>query len=147
MHALTDPYEVIHCCGHGEFDYLEPMQSKIYFCAHKGAHGAITATDILGCGTIGHHPVVVLSACTSALVLPNGSNNFLGLAGALLRTGATAIIGARWPISDSVGAAFSKCLHLHLAGGEPADLALAHTQGSLAGTRLDEWSAFMCIGG
>jgi len=147
LDALSGAYDVIHFCGHGEFDYLEPMQSKIYFHADKGFDGVVTAADILHCGSIGHHPIVVLSACTSALVLPNGSNNYLGLAGALLRTGATSIVGARWPISDTVGAAFSKHFHTRLAGGHSVDEAVSFAKNLLRDARLDEWSAFMSIGG
>jgi CHAT domain-containing protein len=147
LDALSGAYDVIHFCGHGEFNYLEPMQSNIHFQNDKGSDGVITAADILRCGSIGHHPIVVLSACTSALVLPNGSNNFLGLAGALIRTGATSIVGARWPISDAVGAAFSKHFHGGLAGGQSVDEAVAFAKNQLRDARIDEWSAFMCIGG
>lgn len=147
LDALSGVYEVIHFCGHGEFDYLEPMQSKIYFHNDKGADGVITATDILSCGSTGHHPIVVLSACTSALVLPNGSNNFLGLAGALIRTGATSIVGARWPISDAICAAFSKHFHARLVSGHSVAEAVSFAKNLLRDARLDEWSAFMCIGG
>lgn len=147
LSELSKAYDVIHFCGHGEFDYLEPLQSKIYFHDAKGSDGVITAADILRCGSIGRHPVVVLSACTSALVLPNGSNNYLGLAGALIRTGAAAIVGARWPILDSSGASFSKYFHARLAKGDSVDEAVAYAKYSLSGTHLDEWSAFMSIGG
>lgn len=147
LEALSGPYDLIHFCGHGEFDYLEPMQSKIYFHNNKGSDGVITAADILRCGLVGNYPIVVLSACTSALVLPNGSNNFLGLAGALIRAGATSIVGARWPISDMVGAAFSKYFHDRLAHGHSVDESVSFAKNLLRDARLDEWSAFMSIGG
>lgn len=145
--ALSGAYDVIHFCGHGDFDYLEPMQSKLYFRADPRSGGFVTADDILSRGSIGRQPVVVLSACTSALVYPNGSNNFLGLAGALLRTGAASIVGTRWPISDMVAAAFSRHFHTRLADGHSVDDAVAFTKKLLKDTRLDEWSAFMSIGG
>jgi CHAT domain len=144
--ALSGTYDIIHFCGHGEFNYLNPMQSGIYFHNEKGSDGIVTATDILSCKTIGRHPIIVLSACSSALVLPNGSNNFLGLAGALIRMGATAIVGARWPISDTVSAVFSKQFHTRIADGHSVDEAVSFAKNLLRDTRLDEWSAFMSIG-
>jgi CHAT domain-containing protein len=120
--ALTENYDLIHFCGHGDFDYLEPMQSRIYFQSSDRHDGSITAADTINCGTIGRRPVVVLSACTGAAVLPNGANNFLGLAGALIRTGVTAIVGARWPVSDQTCAAFSKVFHQELTDGRLVEL-------------------------
>jgi len=146
MAALSAPYDVVHFCGHGSFDYLQPMRSQICFRNDRDSNGVVTAADILQCGSIGRHPIVVLSACTSALVLPNGSNNFLGLAGAFIRTGATSIVGARWPISDAVAAAFSKHFHARLAAGYPVAQAVSFAKTLLRNERLDEWSAFMVIG-
>lgn len=146
LSELRRNYDVIHFCGHGDFDYSDPMKSKIYFREDDNPDGVITAEDVLNCESIGNNPIVVLSACTSALVMPNGSNNFLGLAGALIRTGATSIVGARWPISDSVGAAFSKHFHTRLAAGYSVDDAVAYAKNQLRDARLDEWSAFMTVG-
>lgn len=147
LEALTGKYEVIHFCGHGMFDYVKPMQSRLYFNKRSGSEGFITAAEILQCGTIGHDPVVVLSACSSAVVMPNGSNNFLGLAGALLRTGATSIVGARWPVSDSICAAFSIHLHARLSQGDSVDRGVAYAKSMLRDARIDEWAAFMSVGG
>jgi DNA-directed RNA polymerase subunit RPC12/RpoP len=145
--AIVDAYDVIHFCGHGEFDYLEPMNSRIYFADPDGLDSFITAQDIQDCGTIGRRPIVILCACTSAVVLPNGANNFLGLAGALIRTGVTAIVGTRWPISDEIGVAFSRAFHRELACGQPVDRATAVAKNSIKDAGLDEWSAFMSIEG
>lgn len=146
IEALSQPFDVVHFCGHGSFDYLQPMNSKIYFNDHE-EEGSLTANDILNCRLMERGPVVVLSACTSALVLPNGSNNFLGLAGALIRTGASSIVGARWPISDNVAAAFSKFCHTQLAQGQGVSEAVVFAKEQLRDSRSDEWIAFMKIGG
>jgi hypothetical protein len=144
--AIIDAYDVIHFCGHGEFDPLEPMGSRIYFNGNT-KDGFITADDIQGCEKIGRRPIVILCACTSAAVLPNGANNFLGLAGALIRTGAAAIVGTRWPISDETAFAFSRAFHHELARGQTVDRATAAAKYSIQGAGLDEWSAFLSIEG
>lgn len=145
--ALVEDYDVIHFCGHGDFDYREPTQSRIYFQDQDRSDSFVTAADIESCGTIGRRPVVVMCACTSAAVLPNGANNLLGLAGALIRTGATAIVGARWKILDETGVAFSKGFHNELARGQSVNTATASAKNALRNVRLDEWSAFMNIEG
>jgi hypothetical protein len=145
--ALTSGYDVIHFCGHGEFDHMDPMQSRIYFHDCERVDGFITASDIVRCESIGRNPIVVLAACASAAVLPSGANNFLGLTGALLRTGAVAIVGARWPISDETGATFSKLFHGELAAGRSVCAATANAKKVLRSARLDEWSAFISVAG
>jgi hypothetical protein len=145
--AIADAYDVVHFCGHGEFDHLEPMGSRIYFNSPDIRDAFVSAKDIQDCGTIGHRPIVILCACTSAAVLPNGANNFLGLAGALIRTGVTAIVGTRWPISDETCVAFSRIFHQELARGQTVDRATAAAKNSIKGAGLDEWSAFMSIEG
>ncbi len=147
LRELSKDYDVIHFCGHGEFNYLDPMQSKLYFHDHERPDSFVTASDIVRCETIGRNPIVVLAACTSAAVLPNGANNFLGLSGAIIRTGATAIVGARWPISDSIGGAFSKIFHGELASGLSVYAATSKAKSALRSARIDEWSAFISIEG
>ena len=94
----------------------------------------------------GENATVVICASKPA-VLPNGANNFLGLAGALIRTGVTAIVGTRWPISDETCVAFSRIFNQELARGQTVDRATAAAKNSIKGAGLDEWSAFMSIEG
>ncbi len=53
---LTKDYDVIHFCGHGEFDPVQPMQSKIFFHEHQKGDGFVTAADIVACERIGRSP-------------------------------------------------------------------------------------------
>jgi CHAT domain-containing protein len=146
LRALGGNYDLVHFAGHGVFDLLNPGSSLLYLGGHRD--NVITADDLLGLGAFASHPVVVMSACSSAMTLPSGVNNYLGITGALMRNGASAVVGARWPVSDVATRMFSEALHSKLVEGLHPAYATRHAR-TVVGTahRIDEACAYLCYAG
>jgi CHAT domain-containing protein len=77
------------------------------------------------------------------------TNSFHGLPGSLLRIGARAIIGSRWPVHDEAAAVLMATLHHRLrSSSESPDLCLhrARTQMREGGYATEDWAAFAYFG-
>ena len=136
----------MHFAGHGYFDDTNPTNS--YMLLGEERANRITAKDLISLAPMRRRPVVVLSACSSAVVQPNGTNNFLGISGAFFRLGASAIIGARWPVSDLAAKEFSEAFHREFAAGASAASATALAQRAVSKSfRSDEAYAYICYSG
>ena len=93
--------------------------------------------------------VIVLSACSSAVVADSRTNTYHGLAGSLLRAGARAIVGSRWPVDDAAAATLMSAFHERLREGcSAADLALHAARAAMRadGARIEDWAAFGYLG-
>lgn len=94
------------------------------------------------------HEQLTLSACSSGLASFDVSNDLYGLTGSILRAGASAVVGSRWPVSDSFAVRFMASLYQRLhSAKQDASLAFEQTSTELAkGERLENWAAFSFLG-
>ncbi len=84
---------IIHLATHAQFDGVNPMNSVI-----RLADGAITAKDLIG--TYCDADLVVLSACEGASARRGIGGEVVGLANALLRSGAGTAVAPLWRAND-----------------------------------------------
>jgi CHAT domain-containing protein len=149
LDALRSDFDVLHIMGHATHNPVQPGASAMYLDddAERDA-SRVTADDLLSLGPFQRAPVVILSACSSAVTADTRSNAYHGLAGALLRRGACGVIGSRWDVYDEAAAALMSGLHGRLAGGTPPQQALAGAQAALRaqGRGIEDWAAFEYIG-
>lgn len=150
LQALAEPYDIIHVTAHGTFSQVSPLESALHFCSDFDNDGRnLTARDLLVYAALEAHPLVILSACSSAVVADSRTNSFHGLAGSLFRAGARAIVGSRWPIADAIASEIMRCFHRELRHSSRApDLSLRHVCHQLRdeGRPLEYWSAFGYFG-
>ncbi|RSM88692.1 CHAT domain-containing protein [Kibdelosporangium aridum] len=133
-HALNDAllsggYHVIHYAGHAKFSADKPEQSCLMlagdepFMAHKIQR--ITRGS----------PFVFLNACDSSKVGhgDDPSTTYLGqehkgLASAFVYGGASACVGALWPVYDDLAAEFARNFYENLLGGAVVGEAIRDTR-------------------
>jgi len=99
---LQKDYDYIHFSCHGTFNELHPLDSALHLTANTiDDSKRITARDLMGIH-FKKKPIVVLSACVSALtpLLDGTSSALTGLVGGFLSSGALSVIGTRWPVYD-----------------------------------------------
>lgn len=141
-------YEYVHFCCHGSFDELQPERSALHLSGKFECDAAnITAADLRTI-SLSETALVTLSACSSGVASVDVSNDLYGLTGSILRAGAGAIVGSRWPVSDSYALKFMTSLYQRLHAGEhEASLAFEQTSVALSvDERLENWAAFSYMG-
>lgn len=147
--AFGSSNDIVHCCAHGCYIEDDPDASSLVFGDKLApGKGAVSAAQIAYKAALRPGTLVVLSACSSALVPDDKANSWRGLAGAFLRAGASGVIAARWPVSDSAAAALFAAFYDRLTEiGEP-QTALRDAKAALRGMgkKLEEWDCFGYFG-
>lgn len=146
--ALDEGHEFVHFCCHGSFNVLAPENSALHLSSERD-HDArnITAADLRKARLKGTS-LVTLSACSSGAASTNATNDLFGLTGSLLRSGARAVIGSRWPVSDAFALRFMCRLYQRIGEGAPdAASAFSATAAELSqAERLENWASFAYVG-
>lgn len=149
VEELNGEYNFVHIACHGTFDDRHPLESSLWLRDYPRADAArLRAEEIQTLVRFRRSPVVTLSACSTALAAESRSNTWNGLPGALLRAGARALVGARWPVKDGVAAAFMTGLYRKLRASDASALACFHdVEDELrAGGPLEDWASFGYLG-
>jgi len=149
LDALQGDFDVLHIMGHATHNAIVPGESAIRLVEDETRDaGRVTADDLLSMRPFQRAPVVILSACSSAVTADTRTNAYHGLAGSLLRRGATGVIGSRWPVYDDAAAALMGALHGGLSRGVTPHQALRDAAASLRaeGRGIEDWAAFSYIG-
>ncbi len=118
------PFHIWHHIGHGVWD--ETTQTgRLLLCGHDGRQQPVDHFDLSP--LFGDHPslrLVVLNACEGAR---NSRHDALGgVAVALVESGAPAVIGMQFEISDQAAIAFAEGLYEALIDGAPVDEAVTN---------------------
>jgi hypothetical protein len=90
-------------------------------------------------------PLVALSACDSGVYEMAWSDYPLGAGPLLLRRGATAFVGARFPVKASFAANFFPAFARLLAAGMHLHIAFARALMALEGRNADRWRDLACV--
>jgi hypothetical protein len=107
LEALRGEYDVIHIQAHGTFDDGSPLNSALHFASDLDDDSRrISAFDLLNEVRFARAPLVVLSACSSAMTAGWRTGTYHGLLGSLLRVGAVGLVGSRWPVGDGAAVQF-----------------------------------------
>lgn len=143
----TEGYDIIHFACHGEYDAINPLSSGLVISS-KIEKELLSAEDFLSLDKLAIPSLVVLSACSSAVVSPNSSNNVLGLTAAFLRIGISGIIGSRWPVSDSFALEFMISFYEEIRKGNSPSKSLNIVNSNFSSSyTTDESNSFVVIGG
>jgi hypothetical protein len=150
LEALRGKHDIIHIQAHGTFNAARPLSSALHFVPDLDDDSRrITAFDLLNEVRFTRAPLIVLSACSSAITLGWRTGTYQGLLGSLLRVGAAGLIGSRWPVGDAATAHFMSRLYSTLR--DPAVLperALHAVSNALRadGAPREQWAAFGYFG-
>jgi CHAT domain-containing protein/tetratricopeptide (TPR) repeat protein len=88
----------VHLACHGDFDDFNPLQTRLILnSADPGM--TIRIADIAS-ATLESGCAVVLSACETGMLHHDTGGEHLGLPAAFALAGASAVIGAAWPVDD-----------------------------------------------
>jgi CHAT domain-containing protein len=112
LEALRGEYDIIHIQAHGTFNASYPLNSALHFVPElEDDRRRITAFDLFNEVRFARAPVIVLSACSSAVTAGWRTGTYHGLLGSLLRVGAVGLIGSRWPVGDDGAVRFMTRLY------------------------------------
>jgi tetratricopeptide (TPR) repeat protein len=116
--AAVDGAWLVHMAAHGTFRRDSPL-----FSAIELDDGPLTVYDLERLKQAPYH--VVLSSCSSAVGVPVGADELLGLVSALISLGSAGVVASVVPVNDPATVPLMTALHQHLRAG--ADLAGALT--------------------
>jgi len=141
--------ELLHIACHGEFRADSPLFSALLL-----GDGAFTAMEIEQM-RLRRHPVVILSACDTALADAARGDEALGLVRSFLVAGASRVIAGLWQVDDAGTAQWMERLHReirqHAGTVQTVKLAaqMARVQrGYIAeGVHVWHWAGFVLHGG
>ena len=116
--AAIDGAWLVHMAAHGTFRGDSPL-----FSAIELDDGPLTVYDLERLKQAPYH--VVLSSCSSAVGVPVGADELLGLVSALISLGSAGVVASVVPVNDPATVPLMTALHEHLRAG--SDLAQALT--------------------
>jgi CHAT domain-containing protein len=129
---------------HAAAEKEDPLASRVSL-----ADGDLTVDQLLGAYT--RNGLVVLSACEGARGELIAGGEVLGLAQAVLRSGAEAVVAGLWRVEDAATASLMAALHEALVRGAAVDVALAEATGRVRANRKWEnpyyWAGFVASTG
>jgi hypothetical protein len=107
------------------------------------ADGKIDAEEVFPARVLS--PLVILSACDSGVYTMAWGDYPLGAGPSLLRRGARAVIGARFPVRAEFAGRFFPAFGRRLSGGGTAEAAFVGTLTEMDGTGDDLWRDLACL--
>jgi tetratricopeptide (TPR) repeat protein len=108
--AAMDGAWLVHVAAHGTFRADSPL-----FSAIELADGPLTVYDLERLRQAPHQ--VVLSSCNSALGVPVGADELLGLVSALISLGTAGVVASVVPVNDPATVPLMLALHQRLRSG------------------------------
>ena len=137
----------VHIAAHGSHVEEAPAFQCIYLDPGSQGDGRLFAHHIAQLDLRGVE-LVTLSACESALGRFDVSDNLRGLPAALLAAGASAVVGAMWPVEPDMATTFFTTLYARLAAG--GDRLAAFRDAQVATRRSHpeyrDWGAMSYVG-
>ncbi len=131
--ALGKGPRVVHFAGHAVADAHQPLASSLLLSpASEGEVGTLALRRLLP-ALVGH-PIVVLTACSTARALSSRLSPTVTFASGLVAAGASAVVGTLWDLPDGDVSPVIRQLHDALAAGEQPDVALAQAQAAAGRT-------------
>ncbi len=121
---------VFHFAGHGEYDWIEPLDSALVCCRSNGTTDQegravvipepLTLRELLSGVNLTHLKLVVLSACNTGLTdVGQAADEYVGLPAGFLQAGAPAVVSSLWAVNDfSTSLLMGEFYRRHLEEGE-----------------------------
>ena len=123
--------------GHG---VRRPGESGLVLVGDDGKPSTLSEDDILSMHALRRRPLVVLSACETAMG-GYGSSETFDVASSLLRVGARFVVGSLWLVVEDCAKTFTAEFYERIAQGEFPSFAFGAAVRALKQNRHDESSA------
>ncbi len=88
-------FNIIHFACHGEYDFNDPMKSSLLLNDNR-----LKISDIINVLNLKETKLITLSACETGLVKLDVTDEYIGLSGAFLISGAKSIVSSLWEVAD-----------------------------------------------
>ncbi|MHA1359380.1 MAG: CHAT domain-containing protein [Candidatus Helarchaeota archaeon] len=140
--AVKD-YNIIHYAGHGIFITPEPILSHLSFTSSD-----LTAREIAQL-KLKNSPIVILSACETAISDWIGGNEVVGFVRSFILAGATTIVTTNWPVHDESAQELVCKFYEFLLLGAPVGIALQKARQFIAQkyhNQIIHWAAYTLFG-
>jgi CHAT domain-containing protein len=92
---MTKNFNIIHFACHGEYNFNDPMNSSLILHDDK-----LRISDIINVLNLRETKLITLSACETGLVKLGVTDEYLGLSGAFLISGAKSVVSSLWEVAD-----------------------------------------------
>lgn len=121
-------YSLVHFACHGEFNLVEPLQSKLYLAPPNELTLDIILEDMKG--KLPDTYLVVMSACETGMIDPTDlADEYISLPAGFLLAGAPGVISTLWAVDDlSTALLMERFYHNHLKEKMPLAVALRRAQ-------------------
>lgn len=119
---------LLHLAAHGEQDAKEPRASFLALAPDAEQDGRLKMGEIFDELRLPKRPLVVLSACQSALGRRSGGDEIEGMIRAFLYAGAGAVVATLWSIDDEASELLIESFYKNLVAGQSAAEALRGAQ-------------------
>jgi CHAT domain len=142
--------------GHG---VRRPRESGLVLVGDDGKSSLLSEDDILSMHALRQRPLVVLSACETAMG-GHGSSELFDVASCFLRVGASFVAGSLWVVVEDCATTFTAEFYRRLTQGESPGYAFSAAVRTLKQTRHSEssvravppdhaiyWAPFMALRG
>lgn len=95
LHSLQQPFATLHFTGHSAYNTRNPKASALAL-----ADDLLTA-EIIAQQDLSSYRLIILSACETALTGNDDiRTEYVGLASAFLKAGATNVLSTLWPVDE-----------------------------------------------
>jgi CHAT domain-containing protein len=140
-------YRYLHIAAHGVEDGDSPAFHAIFLAPDVTGVRKVFAHQIAGLD-LTSTSLVTLASCDSLLLRFDEDDNLVGLGRALFTAGVGCIVGALWPVTDQLSAAFFVALYDALALSSDVTAAFFSAQRSARAIYPEyrDWGAFMLMG-
>ena len=146
-HMLRDPFDVVHFATHAEVDSAYPARTAILLGSEDSKYdGRLSIAEVSNLQL--DEPIVVLSACRSAVGVVLQGEGVLGLTRAFIEGGARTVVGNLWSVEDRDASVLVDHFYRHLVAGSSVADALAGAQRELwaAGEPTRAWAGLVVLG-
>lgn len=144
---LSPNYHILHFACHAKFNREDPIFSHLVLAGQEERWRRLEVNEIFNL-RLKKTDLVVLSACESALGMPNPGDEITCLTRAFLYARASSVIVTLWAIDDKATAELMGEFYKHLFSGKNKAASLRYAQLAIMRKYNDPylWSAFQLVG-
>lgn len=141
---------VLHLATHGLLESGWGLFSSLVMAPDETDDGSLRVAEVFSDLDLRETPVVVLSACNTALGEAGGGDEVVGLARGFQYAGARWVIASLWEVDDAASAAWMTAFHRALGEGQAPDVAVTMAGASVRQAKADwahpyYWAAFAAM--
>ena len=137
-------YHIVHYAGHAAYDRQSPERSYLAFWERPGRRGAVKKMPVSELQVLlrgSDLRFFYSSCCLSAKTGEPAQlldDDFLGIADGIVCAGVPAVLGFRWPVSDSEASTLASAFYESLSGQGQIDTALLDARCRVAARDRDD---------